>query len=131
MEQDIRTYSPLTLAFLGDAVYSLEIRQALVLRGNAHARDLHNEASHLVSAASQAKVYDRLMSDGDLPEEERDVLRRGCNAHVSHQAKNASSTDYHKATGLEALFGYLFLKNENDRISELTKLGIELSEDTG
>ena len=127
MEQDLRTYSPLTLAFLGDAVYSLQMRQALIMRGNAHARDLHNAASHMVSAASQARVYDRLMSDDGLPEEERDILRRGCNAHVSHQAKNASSTDYHKATGLEALFGYLFLKNENDRISELTELGIELS----
>lgn len=131
MEQDLRTYSPLTLAFLGDAVYSLEIRQALVVRGNAHARDLHNAASHLVSAASQAKVYDRLMSDDELPEEERDILRRGCNAHVSHQAKNASSTDYHKATGLEALFGYLFLKKENERIKELAGLGMELSGDDG
>lgn len=131
MEQDIdiRTYSPLTLAFLGDAVYALFIRNALVENGNTHARDLHKEASHIVSAVSQARIYDSLMADDTLDEEERDILRRGCNAHVSHQAKNASSADYHKATGLEALLGYLYLLGRQDRIDRIIKTALENNTD--
>ena len=119
MGQDIRTYSPLTFAFLGDGVYGLYMRAALVKRGNTQARRLHNEASRIVSATSQARVYERFEEDDILTEEERDIMRRGCNAHVSHQAKNASGIDYHKATGLEALFGYLYMTVRPDRIEEL------------
>ena len=77
MEQDIRTYSPLTLAFLGDGVYGLYIRAALVERGNTRARKLHNEASQIVSAVRQAKVYDSFEEGGILTEEELDVMHRG------------------------------------------------------
>ena len=126
MEQDIRTYSPLTYAFLWDGVYGLYMRAALVKRGNTQARRLHNEASRIVSATSQARVYERFEEDDILTEEERDIMRRGCNAHVSHQAKNASGIDYHKATGLEALFGYLYLTERPDRIEELIKAGLDI-----
>lgn len=126
MEQDIRSYSPLTLAFLGDGVYGLYMRAALVRRGNTQARKLHKEASGIVSATCQAKVYDRFESGDTLTEEERSIMRRGCNAHVSHQAKNATSTDYHKATGLEALFGYLYLMERSGRIEELIKAGLDI-----
>ena len=61
-----------------------------------------------------------------LSDEEKDIMRRGRNAHVTHQAKNASSLDYHKATGVEALFGYLYLKEETDRISMIADIGIEI-----
>ena len=119
MEQDIRTYSPLTFAFLGDAVYSLYVRYTLVKKGNTQAKKLHDMASRIVSATSQAAVYDSLLLWEETTEEERVILRRGCNAHVNHQAKNASGTDYHKATGLEALFGYLYLLGRTDRIEEI------------
>lgn len=119
MEQDIRTYSPLTFAFLGDAVYGLYVRSALVKRGNTQARKLHDMASRVVSAAAQARVYDSLLEWEDITEEERTILRRGCNAHVTHQAKNATGSDYHKATGLEALFGYLYLLGRTERIEEI------------
>ncbi|MBQ9361421.1 MAG: ribonuclease III [Lachnospiraceae bacterium] len=116
---DLRTYSPLTFAFLGDGVYGLYVRSALVKRGNTQARNLHNEASRIVAATAQAKVYDILDSEDELDEDELDIMHRGCNAHVTHQAKNATSMEYHKATGLEALFGYLYLLNRTDRIEEL------------
>ncbi len=121
---DLRTYSPLTLAFLGDGVYGLYIRSTLVKRGNTHARRLHQETARIVSARAQAALFDELMEGDILSDEEKDIMRRGSNAHVTHQAKNASSQDYHKATGLEALFGYLYLLERTDRISELAELGI-------
>ena len=127
MEQDLRTYSPLTLAFLGDGVYGLYVRSVLVKRGNTHARRLHEDTSRIVSARAQALVFDELMKGSLLSDEERDIMRRGSNAKVSHQAKNASGTDYHKATGLEALFGYLYLKDMEDRIRELAETGIDIS----
>ena len=125
MEQDIRTYSPLTFAFLGDGVYGLYMRAELVRRGNTQARKLHNEASRIVSATSQARVYELFEAGDMLTEEERDIMRRGCNAHVNHQAKNATGIDYHKATGLEALFGYLYLTERSDRIEELIEAGLD------
>jgi len=126
VEQDIRTYSPLTFAFLGDGVYGLYMRAILVKRGNTQARKLHREASRIVSATCQARVYDRFDKGDMLHEDEHDIMRRGCNAHVSHQAKNATGIDYHKATGLEALFGYLYLTERFDRIDELIKAGLDI-----
>ena len=123
-EADIRTYSPITLAFLGDGVYGLYVRYALVKRGNTQARKLHQETSRIVSATAQAKIYDELMEGELLSAEEKDIMRRGSNAHVTHQAKNASGRDYHKATGLEALFGYLYMLGMTDRIEEITEFGI-------
>ena len=124
-DADLRTYSPLTLAFLGDGVYGLYVRSVLVKKGNTQARKLHRETSRIVSATAQAKVYDELMAKDILSDDEKDIMRRGCNAHVTHQAKNASGIDYHKATGLEALFGYLYLKDMTDRIEELIEFGID------
>ncbi|MCR5775778.1 MAG: ribonuclease III [Lachnospiraceae bacterium] len=122
---DLRTYSPLTLAFLGDGVYGLCVRSRLVKMGNTHARVLHERTARTVSATAQAKAYDRLEEGGVLTEEEADIMRRGLNAHVSHQAKNASSLEYHKATGLEALFGYLYLSGAGARIGELIDVCID------
>lgn len=126
MEQDLRTYSPLTFAFLGDGVYGLYVRTALVERGNTRARNLHNAASRIVSATAQAAALDAIQ--GILSEEEKETVRRGSNARTSHQAKNATSYDYHKATGLEALFGYLYLQGKTDRIEELIGMCIEAAE---
>ena len=122
MSRNLRTYSPLTFAFLGDAVYSLYVRSELVKQGNTQANKLHAKASGTVSAPAQAEAYDRLLSEGLLAEDELDMMRRGCNAHVSHQAKHATGMEYHKATGLEALFGYLYMREDKERIEELIRI---------
>ena len=120
---DIKTYSPLALAYIGDGIFELVIRSIVVGKGNTKASQLHQHTSHIVKAASQAKMIEAL--EADLTEEEADVYRRGRNAKSPTMAKNASMADYRKATGFEALMGYLYLKDDFDRIVELTKLGLE------
>lgn len=122
-EVDIRTYSPLSLAFIGDCIYDLIIRTVVVERGNCGVNSLHKTKSGLVKAETQAAMGDALQED--LTEEERIIYRRGRNAKSYTTAKNASIGDYHKATALEALFGYLYLTDDVDRIIELTKLGLK------
>lgn len=120
---DIKTYSPLALAYIGDGIFELVIRSIVVGKGNTKASQLHQHTSHIVKAASQAKMIEAL--EEDLTEEEADVYRRGRNAKSPTMAKNASMADYRKATGFEALMGYLYLKDDFERIVELTKLGLE------
>jgi ribonuclease-3 family protein len=118
-EVDIRTYSPLALAFMGDCVFDLIIRSIVVGEGNRQASKLHNKKSQIVKAATQAAMADAI--EGGLLEDEADVYRRGKNAHTMSKAKNATDMDYHKATGFEALLGYLYLTHKQDRIMELVK----------
>lgn len=120
---DIRTYSPLALAYIGDGVFDLVIRSLVVGKGNTKASQLHYQTSHIVKAETQAKIIEALESD--LTEEEANVYRRGRNAKSPTMAKNASVIDYRKATGFEALVGYLYLKDDFIRVVELTKLGLE------
>ena len=120
-ETDIRTYSPITLAFLGDCIYDLVIRTVLVERCNRDANSLHKIKSAVVKADAQAEMIEAL-----LPEEEAGVYRRGRNAKTSHTAKNASVVDYRKATGFEALMGYLYLTEQTDRLLFLVKKGLTL-----
>lgn len=120
---DIRTYSPLTLAFLGDCVYDLVIRTVIVERGNRTPNSLHKKKSAIVKAETQAKFMDVIMED--LTEEEEGAYKRGRNAKSYTSAKNASIADYRKATGMEALLGYLYLQNKEDRIIELVHLGLD------
>ena len=120
---DIKTYSPLTLAYIGDGVFELIIRSLIVGKGNTKASQLHYQTSHIVKAETQAKLIDAL--EEELIEEEADVYRRGRNAKSPTMAKNATMTDYRKATGFEALMGYLYLKDDFERAVELTKLGLE------
>lgn len=122
-EVDLKTYSPLALAYIGDGIFDLVIRSVIVGKGNTKASQLHYQTSHIVKAASQAKMIEAL--EADLTEEEADIYRRGRNAKSPTMAKNASMVDYRKATGFEALMGYLYLKDEFPRIVELTKLGLE------
>ena len=98
---DIRTYSPLTLAFVGDCIYDLVIRTIVVERGNTAPGVLHTKKSSIVKAQAQAAQADALMEE--LTAEEQAVYRRGRNAHSHSAAKNASIGDYRKATGVEAL----------------------------
>lgn len=122
-EVDIRTYSPLGLAFLGDGVYSVIVRTMVISKGNRQAEKLHNETRALVSAAAQAKIGDAIADL--LTEEEAAIYRRGRNSNPYHHAKNASMEDYLKATALETLCGYLYLKDETARFLALLKAGIE------
>lgn len=124
-QQDIRTYSPLTLAYIGDAVYDLIIRTVVVARANRPANELHRIAVKYVSASAQAEIVQALMDE--FTEEEQSVYRRGRNSKPHTMAKNASAGDYLKATGFEAVLGYLYLTGRMDRVLELVKKGTELS----
>lgn len=121
-EVDIRTYSPLTLAYIGDCVFDLIIRTVVVERGNEPANKLHHKTVSYVKAQTQAAMVEALVSD--LTDEELAVYKRGRNAKSYTSAKNASIADYRKATGLEALVGYLYLKDKMERILELIQLGL-------
>lgn len=119
---DIRSYSPLTLAFLGDCVFEIIIRTVIVEQGNRPPNRLHKDKAKIVNAATQARMIEVL--EEELTEEERNVYHRGRNAKSYTSAKNASITDYRKATGLEALCGYLYLQGRMDRVLELVKNGL-------
>ena len=121
-EKDLRTYSPLTLAYIGDGVYELGIRTVLVKKGNCPVNQLHRKASSLVKAASQSAMMEFI--EPMLTEEEHSVYRRGRNAHSPTMAKHATMADYRRATGFEALMGYLYLKEDFCRIVELVRAGI-------
>ena len=118
---DIQTYSPLTLAYIGDAAYELVVRTFLVDQGNSRPDKLHRKASSMVKAAAQAAMAEALKDSP--PEEELSVYRRGRNAKSPTMAKNASMSDYRKATGFEALMGYLYLKGEQKRLIDLVYAG--------
>lgn len=122
-DTDIRSYSPLTLAFIGDGVYDLIIRTMIVEQGNAPVNKLHKQVSNLVKAPAQMELFHRI--EEQLTEEEISIYKRGRNAKSFTTAKNASVTEYRIATGLEALIGYLYLTNQLTRILELIKLGLK------
>ncbi len=121
--KDIRTYSPLTLAYIGDAIFDVVIRSILVNKGNTAVNKLHQRASSVVKAPTQAAMADALMDS--FTEEEADWYRRGRNSKPHTKAKNATTMDYLEATGFEAVMGYLYLTGDMDRICELVNLGIE------
>ena len=125
-DQDLRTYSPLTLAYIGDSIFDLVIRTLLVKHGNCPPQKLHERASKLVKASAQAEMIENLMPV--LSEEEITIYKRGRNAKSYTKAKNATVADYRKATGLEALMGYLYLKEDTKRIIELIKTGLDMAE---
>ena len=121
--KDIRTYSPLTLAYIGDSIFDLVIRSILVNKGNTPVNKLHKRASQVVKAQTQAAMIMSLMDD--LSDDEADWYRRGRNSKPHTKAKNASTMDYLEATGFEAVLGYLYLIGNMDRICQLVSLGIE------
>lgn len=120
--KECSTYSPLTLAYLGDAVYEIVIR-TLVVEGNRGAvKSLHRRTSGLVNARAQAAIAHAIKAE--LTEEELSIYKRGRNAKSNTSAKNASIHDYRIATGLEALMGYLYLNGNMDRCLELIQHGL-------
>lgn len=114
--------SPLTLAFIGDGVYDIIIRTIIVEQGNAPVNQLHRKSSALVKASAQAELFYRV--EPVLSQEELAVFKRGRNAKSATSAKNASIQEYRIATGVEALMGYLYLKNQTGRAIEIIKAGL-------
>lgn len=126
-EVDINSYSPLTLAYIGDSIYDLVIKSLVVNRGNKQVNKLHQETSSLVQASTQSRMM-RTMQE-HLTEEEHVIYKRGRNAKSVSPAKNQSITDYRRATGFEALLGYLYLKKEWKRMLDLIKIGLHSIEE--
>lgn len=122
-DYDVRAYSPLTLAFLGDAVYELIIRTMVVTKANTNPNQLNKQSSSLAKAAAQAEMMHIIMDQ--LTDEELAVYKRGRNAHSATKAKNATVTDYRIATGFEALMGYLYLQGKLIRIIDLVRIGLD------
>ena len=120
---DVASYSPLTLAYLGDCVYELIVRSKLVYACNEPANILNRKGSNLAKAATQAAIADAVLPM--LSDAETAAYRRGRNAHSATKAKNATVSDYRRATGFEALIGYLYLKEEFGRIMEIIRAGFD------
>ena len=120
--QDAKQYSPLTLAYIGDAIYEVIVRTVLVEKGNAPVNTLHKRASKLVKAEAQKDAFFRIKEL--LSEEELAVFKRGRNAKSYTSAKNASIGDYRIATGYEAVFGYWYLSGQTERMLEMAQVAI-------
>lgn len=121
-EADAASYSPLVLAYLGDAVYELAIRTLVVNEGNRQVNKMHKETASLVKAGAQAEFLVQI--EEELTPEEKSVYRRGRNAKSFTMAKHATMRDYRMATGFEALMGYLYLTGRLSRMAELLEIGL-------
>ncbi len=117
-EQEARIKNPLVLAYIGDSIYDIYVRTALVKKSRQQVNALNQRASGTVNARAQAQAA-AMLEQEMLTDEEKDILRRGRNAHPGTVAKNMSVADYKKATGLEALVGYLFLSGKYARLEEI------------
>ena len=112
-----REYSPLALAYIGDTFFDLFVRTKIIEQGNRRVTDMHRRAVNYVRAASQARIVNIL--EDILTEEERDVIKWGRNAKVNTHPKGATLSEYHLATGFEALLGYLYLSGREERLREI------------
>ena len=117
---DIRTYNPLTLAFIGDCVFEMIIRSILVCKGNKSVNAFAKEKNEIVNAKTQSKMAEFLLEY--FNEDEAEIYRQGKNAKTANHSKSAAYNEYHKATGLEAVFGYLYLTDNLSRCIELVKI---------
>lgn len=127
-EERLQGISVLGFAHIGDAVYELLVRTWLCANGKTTSKGLHRETVTRVCAQAQARAAQRLFKE--LTEQEHAIYKRGRNAKVNSAPKNADISEYHAATGLETLFGYLYLKGETDRISELFGIIAEVNDAT-
>lgn len=126
-EVDAGGYSPLTLAYIGDSIYDLIIKSLVVNEGNKQVQKLHKRTSTLVQASAQSRMMRTIQEH--LTEEEHVIYKRGRNAKSVSPAKNQSITDYRRATGFEAVMGYLYLKKEWKRMLDLVKIGLDSLEE--
>ncbi len=124
-EVDVKTYSPLALAYIGDAVYELIVRTKVMNHGSTQVNNMHKKSARLVNAGAQAGIIRRLLEDEDLTPEEVVIYKRGRNAKAVTTAKHATVADYRTATGFEALCGYLYLNGNLDRLVTLVGRGLE------
>lgn len=120
---DVKTYSPLALAYIGDAVYEVLVRTRVMNQGNMQVSKMHRRSAALVKAPTQAVMIKLLLEE--LSEEETAVYKRGRNARSATMAKHATMAEYRMATGFEALVGYLYLAGRHDRLLELVHSGLE------
>lgn len=126
-KKDPRELNPLQMAYIGDTVHDLFVRSRLMQRPASVGR-MHKQAVRMVSAAAQARMLEAI--EPELTEAEADVARRGRNAQAKHAApKNADPVDYAHATGLEALWGYLFVTGNTQRLAELVCMALERTEE--
>jgi ribonuclease-3 family protein len=119
-QKEVNQYSALGLAYIGDCVYELMVRERILAQGNAPVNTLHKKTVAYVCATAQSKAYE-LIKDL-LTEQEIAVYKRGRNANGNNVPKNANPQEYRRATGLESLFGYLYLTNQTERILELFEI---------
>ena len=119
-EEEVNLLSPLTWAYVGDAVYELYIRKKLVEETNMKPHKLHIEAIKYVKAKSQAEKLEKIYEN--LTDEEKDIVRRARNTQNHHLPKNSNVQEYMYSTAFEALIGYLYLMNRFNRLDELLKL---------
>ncbi|MBE5958325.1 MAG: ribonuclease III [Lachnospiraceae bacterium] len=123
---ELVNYSPLTFAYIGDAIYEVAVRTVVVCDANMSVNKLHKNSTKFVKAESQAKIILTLIENDELTEEEIAVYKRGRNAKSYSKAKNASYAEYRTATGFEALIGYLYLSKQTERMMEIINKGIEI-----
>ena len=123
--EEIRQLSPLTWAYVGDAIYELYIRTYLTNTTKLKPHELHIKSIQYVKAKAQSKLLQQL--EEMLTEEEKDIVRRGRNTQTHHIAKNATVQDYMYATAFEALIGYLYLTKQDGRLAEILKKVIEVT----
>ena len=119
-DKTLQSVPTLNLAFIGDGVYDLLVREYLVTHSSAHVGELNRQKVELVNCKSQAAFMKELMEH--LTDEELEVYKRGRNTKVNSASKHSTLSDYHAATGMEALFGFLYLKGRQERINELFTL---------
>lgn len=119
---DIKSYSPLALAYIGDAIFDLVIRSKIIGKGNAPVNKMHNLATKYVSAKAQSFIVTEL--EDYFTEKEKDYYRRGKNTKVHTVAKNATLTEYRSATGFEAVLGYLYLTDQTERLFDIIKKAV-------
>ncbi|NYS49091.1 Mini-ribonuclease 3 [Streptococcus danieliae] len=125
---DVRLINGIALAFDGDAIYSVYVRQHLILQGLTKPNRLHHVATHYVSAKAQAQLVQALLDQNLLTEEEMGIYKRGRNANSHTKAKNTDVVTYRMSTGFEALLGYLHLTGQIDRLEELIQWCIQTVE---
>lgn len=121
-DKDLREYSVVVLAYIGDAVFELMVRTHIVASGNRKIKNIHHDTVEVVKAESQARLVRRIAAE--LTDEEQEIVRRGRNAKTS-PTKNADISDYRLSTGFEALLGYLYLKGDEERLMSLIERAFE------
>lgn len=130
MEINPRQLNGIVLAYIGDAIYEVYVRQHLIESGQLNPHELHNRAVKFVAAPGQARVIHQWLNNDQLTEDEKAIVRRGRNAKSGSIPKNASIREYRYATGFEALLGFLHLEGRTERIEELVMMAIQIIEET-